>query len=95
MQNEIVPLTPEELQEAHILLNPWLFAEAFLQNPVNPMNPLFLRSYQRDILKDRHYRKILRMGRRCVAATDTIYTPHGPYTFGDLLKRASAYMDDD
>lgn len=70
-------LTKEEQLEAKVLLRPWLFAEAFLQDPVNPNRPLRLRSYQRDILKDRHYRRILRCGRRIgksiILAIEAIY----------------------
>jgi len=71
------PLTEEELQEAKILMSPWLFAEAFLQDPMDPLKPLRLRKYQRNILKDRHFRKILRMGRRTgktvVLAIEAVY----------------------
>jgi len=57
-------LTKEELIEAHIIANPDLWAETHLRNPMNPDAPLELRRYQRKCLRDRHYRKLLRWGRR-------------------------------
>jgi len=83
MANQAIDLT--EVEEAELIDDPVLWAETYLQNPVNPNEPLRLRWYQKNILRDNSQRRVLRMGRRCVASTDTIHTPVGMFTFEDLL----------
>ena len=61
MQNE---LSQEELIEAQIISDPVFFAEVYLRSPSNPKEDLILRPYQKQILRDRHQRRVLRMGRR-------------------------------
>jgi len=57
-------LTQEELLEAQIISDPVFFAEVYLRSPSNPKEELILRPYQKGILRDRHQRRVLRMGRR-------------------------------
>jgi len=84
--NQVDPLSSFTEDELKVLIdNPDIWAETFLQDPTTPTQQLKLRWYQRNVLKDQSQRRVLRMGRRCVAAADTIYTPHGPYLFEDLL----------
>jgi len=87
MAEESYGLTKEELIEAHIIANPDLWAETHLRSPMDPDKPLKLRSYQRKIIRDRHQRKLLRMGRRCVYKDDIIYTTAGPITVEELFHR--------
>jgi len=82
-----VGLTKEELMEAYVIANADMWAETYLMNPTFPDKPLTLRQYQRRILQDEHYRNLLRMGRRCVAKGDLIYTQKGPLPVEELLLR--------
>lgn len=77
-------LTDEELLEAQILADPVYFAEVYLRSPSHPKDPLHLRNYQKKILRDRTQKRALRLGRRCVAGTDTILTPRGPMSFEEV-----------
>tara|TARA_B100001250_G_scaffold412196_1_gene442780 strand:+ start:613 stop:2952 length:2340 start_codon:yes stop_codon:yes gene_type:complete len=57
-------LTEQELLEAQILADPVYFAEMYLKSPANPKEDLVLRPYQKEILRDRTQKRVLRMGRR-------------------------------
>jgi len=57
-------LKDDALIEAQILSDPVYFAEIFLRSPADPKEPLVLREYQKNILKDPAQKRILRMGRR-------------------------------
>ncbi len=57
-------LTDKELLEAQILADPVYFAEMYLKSPANPKEDLILRPYQKEILRDRTQKRVLRMGRR-------------------------------
>jgi len=77
-------LTDEELLEAQILADPVFFAETYLRSPSDPKKDMLLRNYQKGILRCRHQRRVLRMGRRCVAETDIVFTPKGPLPFKEV-----------
>lgn len=54
----------EEIEQLEIQQDPVLWAENFLRNPNNPLQPLKLRSYQKEILRCRAKKRVLRIGRR-------------------------------
>jgi len=62
-------LTDVDMAEMIVIANPHMWAEAHLMNPSRPTEPLILRDYQAKMLLDRHFRKIMRLGRRTGKST--------------------------
>lgn len=75
MSNLTADLTDAEIQA--FLDDPVLWAHTYLQSPINPEEPLRLRWYQKRVLRDMSQRRVLRMGRRCMIATDVVTTEWG------------------